>query len=91
MGLLNHIRKKYEHIVLNTKTGSAKVKQQGYSEGYGWVWFHEKVLTCIICLKILVFNYQVTYERTDEDSFRVYKHIFFMTMNYFIMTHPIKK
>ena len=41
-GLLKNIQKTDYHIILNTNTVSAKIDQQGYLEGFGWVWFYKK-------------------------------------------------
>ena len=51
--MLNNIQKTDDHINLNKNPVIAKVKKQGYLEGYGWVWLYEKVPTNIVCLNNL--------------------------------------
>ena len=72
---LNNIQKTDDQIILGANTGRKNVKQQGYLEGYGWIWFYNKVLK--IFLNTIFFN-EVTFDSAYEDEFKVYKNKFIL-------------
>jgi hypothetical protein len=50
-----------------------KITKQGKFPGYKfWVWFSEKAITNIICLKNLIKIYRVTYDSKAETTFIIH-------------------
>ena len=48
-------------------------KKIGYLKNYGDVWFDERAITNILCLKNVKQKYRVTYDSTTDGVFTVHK------------------
>jgi hypothetical protein len=56
-GFMSMIRKASHALNMTSNGGGLKITKQGKFPGYKfWVWFREKAITTIICLKNLIFS-----------------------------------
>ena len=53
--------------------GSITTNKIGYLKNYGKVWFDERAITNIFCLKNVKQNYRVTYNSSTDGVFTVHK------------------
>ena len=53
--------------------GSITTKKIGYLKNYGKVWFDERAITNILCLKNVKHKYRVTYDNSTDGVFTVHK------------------
>ena len=53
--------------------GSITTNKIGYLKHYGEVWFDERAITNILCLKNVKHKYQVTYDSSPDGVFTVHK------------------
>ena len=53
--------------------GSITTNRQGHLKNYGDVWFDERAITNILCLKNMKKKYRVTYDSAENGTFTVYK------------------
>ena len=53
--------------------GSITTKKTGYLKNYGKVWFDERDITNILCLKNVKQKYRVTYDSSTDGVFTVHK------------------
>ena len=53
--------------------GIITTKKIGYLKNYGEVWFDERAITNILCLKNVKHKYRVTYDSSTDGVFTVHK------------------
>ena len=53
--------------------GSITTNRQGHLRNYGDVWFDERSITNILCLKNMSKKYRVTYDSAENGTFTVHK------------------
>ena len=53
--------------------GSIKPNKIGYLKNYGDVWFDERAITNILCLKNVKQKYRVTYDSSTDGMFTMHK------------------
>ena len=53
--------------------GSITTNRQVHLKIYGGVWFDERAITNILCLKNMKEKYRVTYESAENETFTVHK------------------
>ena len=53
--------------------GSITTNKKGHFKNYGDVWFHERAITNILCLKNVNEKYRVTYDISADGVFAVHK------------------
>ena len=53
--------------------GSITTNKIGYLKNYGKVWFDERAITNILCLKNVKHKYRVTYDSSTDGVFAVQK------------------
>ena len=66
-----HITPKTIHVIGNG--GSITTNRQGHLKNYGDVWFDERAITNILCLKNMKKKYRVTYYSAENGTFTVHK------------------
>jgi hypothetical protein len=71
--LLNNIRFVKNTMTIETNGGIMVTNQKGFLKGYGDVWYHEKAITNILCLKNVKMKYRVTYDSSKDNVFMVHK------------------
>ena len=53
--------------------GSITTNRQGHLKNHSEVWFDERVITNILCLKNMKNKYRVTYDSAENGTFTVHK------------------
>jgi hypothetical protein len=85
---MSRIKKASCALDITSNGSDLKITKQGKFPGYKfWVWFSEKAITNIICLKILIKIYRVTYDSEVEMTFVVHCQQFGLPDLFFEM-HP---
>jgi hypothetical protein len=87
-GFISMIRKASYALNMTRKGSGLTITEQGKLPGYKfWVWFSEKAITNIICLKSLIKIYRVTYDSKIEMTFVIDPQLFGLPDLFFKM-HP---
>ena len=71
--LLRNIRKNPKTMQVMGNGDSITTNRQGHLQNYGDVWFDERAITNILCLKNMKQKYCVTYDSSENGTFRVHK------------------
>ena len=71
--LLTNIKEVNNTMTIETNGGILSTNQQGYLKGYGDVWYHDKAIANILCLRNVKKKYRVTYDSGKDNIFYVHK------------------
>ena len=71
--LLSNIHKIPKTMQVIGNGGSITTNIQGHFKNYGDVWFDERAITNILCLKNMKKKYRVTYDSAKNGTFTVHK------------------
>ncbi len=87
-GFMSRIEKVSHALNMASNGSGLKITKQGKFPGYKfWVWFSEKAITNIICLKNMIKIYRVTYDSKVDTTFVVHCQQFGLPDLFFKM-HP---
>ncbi len=87
---MNLVRKAMHALNMTSNGGGLKIIKQCKIPGYKfWVWFSEKAITNIICLKNIIKIYRVTYDSKVDTTFVVHHSAFGLPALHFEM-HPCR-
>ena len=71
--ILSNIHKTPKTMQIIGNGGSITTNKQGHLKHYGDVWFDERAITNILCLKNMKKKYRVTYDSAKNGTFTAHK------------------